>query len=551
MNVKNTLLKNFQIIYLLKSCYAASNPFKLVNFDISPTSAAHLPNGNILIWIGATKGTTGQDQNALITNYQIIGNDGRDVSDGFAKHINLGEMFCTGTSNLPNGDLLINGGSNMESTILFSYKTSTFAKTTSMSRPRGYNANCVTTDNRIFTLGGEWGPDGNSGTDYYGEIMTLNKNGSNVWQPIKKVSGSVAGAVDSPNDDQSNQNHMWIFPFKDTNNKHRVFKAGPSPNMHVIDLATGTMKYIGKRGSDKMGIQGTAVQFAPGKILTLGGTAYQDNPSDNEYIQASKIAFIVDINPMITNLNAIPYVKGPITRSFRRVCHNAVVLPGGKVLVVGGQTNLQKWTDNFAVLQPELFDPTTNTFIVSNGTLKYARNYHSVALLLKDGRVLVAGGGSDFTGIGCDVSTKGCSTHFDGEIYTPPYLQGVQESKRPIIVSVLNSVNTNECASNELDLTISKCKTVAVTMTNNACGSGGVTGCTFELIRLSSVTHSINNDQLRIPLVLNAQKNLNTALVSISTTSMPFVVSGYYHLFAINKSTAVPSIALVIRVNRN
>jgi galactose oxidase len=419
-----------------------------------------------------------------------------------------------------------------------------------MGRPRGYNANCITTDNRIFTLGGEWGTYGNSGTDYYGEIMTLNKNGSNVWRPLKNVSGSVAGIVDSPNNDQSNQNHMWIFPFKDANNKHRVFKAGPSPNMHVIDLAAGTMKYIGKRGRDKMGIQGTAVQFAPGKILTLGGTAYQDNPSDNEYIQASMDAFVLDINPIITNTNAVPTIKGPITRSFRRVCHNAVVLPGGKVLVVGGQTNLQKWTDNFAVLQPELFDPTTNTFTVSNGKLKYARNYHSVALLLKDGRVLVAGGGSDFTGIGCDVSTKGCSTHFDGEIYTPPYLQGVPESKRPKIVSVLNSV-TNECASNELDLTISKCKTVAVTMATNACGSGGVTGCTFELIRLSSVTHSINNDQLRIPLVLNSQKNLNTALVSISNTSMPFVVSGYYHLFAINKSKGIPSIASVIRVNRN
>ena len=550
MNVKNILLKNFQIIYLLKSCYAAYDPFKLVNFDISPTSAANLPDGNILIWIGATKGTTGQDQNALITNYQIIKTDGTDISDGFAKHMNLGEMFCTGTSNLPSGDLLINGGSNMQSTILFSYKTSTFANITSMGRPRGYNANCITTDNRIFTLGGEWGPDGNSGTDYYGEIMTLNKNGSNVWQPLKKVSGSVAGSVDSPNNDQSNQNHMWIFPFKDSNNKHRVFKAGPTPNMHVIDLATGTMKYIGKRGRDKMGIQGTAVQFAPGKILTLGGTPYQDNPSDNKYIQASMEAFVIDINPMVTNMNTVPTIKGPITRSFRRVCHNAVILPGGKVLVVGGQTNLKKWSDMYAVLQPEIFDPVTNKFIVSNGKLKYARNYHSVALLLKDGRVLIAGGGSDFTGIGCDTYSKDCSTHFDGEIFTPPYLQDISESKRPKIVSVVNSV-INECVSDELNLTISKCKIVAVIMDTNACGSGGVTGCTFELIRLSSVTHSINNDQLRIPLVLNSQKNLNTALVSISNTSMPFVVSGYYHLFVINKSTGIPSIASIIRVNRN
>jgi hypothetical protein len=543
-------LTNVLTVSLFKNSYAA-NPFKLVKFDISPTSASNLPDGNILIWIGATKGTTGQDENAITTNYQIINTEGKDINGGFAKQMHLGEMFCTGTSNLPNGDILINGGSNAESTIIFSYKKQSFSKTKSMSRPRGYNANSVTTNNRIFTLGGEWGPSGYSSNDYYGEIMTLNANGSNIWKSLKNVSGSLAGKVDDPNGDQSNQNHLWIFPFKDSNNVNRVFKAGPSPNMHVINLDAGTMKYVGKRGSDTMGIQGTAVQFAPGKILTLGGANYQDNPSDTEYMLASNISFVIDINYMVTNQNAVPVVKGPFLRSARRVCHNAVVLPGGKVLVIGGQTNLKKWSDDYAALRPELYDPKTNKFTLLNSELKYARNYHSVALLLKDGRVLIAGGGSDIQGSGCDKTTKGCPTHFDGEIYTPPYLVGISDSKRPKILSVVNTVNTGKCIINELDLTRKNCSTLVITIATNSCGSNGITGCTFELIRLSSVTHSINNDQLRIPLIVNIKKNYNTATFSIPATSVPFTISGYYHLFAINNSSSIPSIATVIRVNRN
>lgn len=537
-------LTHLLVVFILKNSYAA-NPFNLVKFDISPTSASILPDGNILIWIGASKGTEQQDQNAVVTNYQIINTNGNDINGGFAKQMYLGEMFCTGTSNLPNGDIIINGGSNSESTIIFSYKNQSFAKTKSMDRPRGYNANCVTTDNKIFTLGGEWGPTGDPSIDYYGEIMSLNANNSNTWKSLKNVSGSVAGKVDSPNDDQSNQNHLWIFPFKDSNNNNRVFKAGPSPNMHDINLNTGTMKFIGKRGTDKMGIQGTAVQFAPGKILTLGGVKYQDNTKENVYMPSSNIAFVIDINPMVTNQKAGPVVNGPFTRSFSRVCHNAVILPGGKVLVVGGQTNLKKWSDRFGVLQPELYDPITNTFTALNSSLTYARNYHSVALLLKDGRVLVAGGGS---GYGCDKPTKGCPTHFDGEIYTPPYLDGISDSKRPQILSAVNTVSG--CLSSDLDITNVKCSTLNVTMVTNSCGNN-VTGCTFEIIRLSSVTHSINNDQLRIPLALKNTTTLNKVTVSIVNTSIPFTISGYYYLFAINKESNIPSIATIIHVNRN
>ena len=532
MYFKNIIVS---FIILLKNSYGnAQNPFRLINFDISPTSAANLPDGNILLWIGATKGTQQQTLNAKITNYQIIRTDGKDINDGIAKQINLGEMFCTGTSNLPSGNLLINGGSNTDSTILFHYKSSAFAKTHSMTRPRGYNSNCVTTDNRVFTLGGEWGEGLYGGINFYAEIMTLNRNGTYIWEPLVNVSGIIAGEVDQPY--QSNQNHMWLFAFKSNNNRNYVFKAGPTPNMHLIDLNSGTMKFVGKRGKDIMGIQGTALQFAPGKILTLSGGIYLDADTPG-----SKDAYVIDINPMVTN--NIHKVIGPITRQFRRVTHNAVVLPGGHVLVIGGQTQLAKWSDLYGVLQPEIYDSSTNKFIALNSTLKYARNYHSVALLLKDGRVLVAGSGSGV----CDTPIEGCPTRFNGEIFTPPYLQGILETNRPKIISAV-SFGKRKCSN--MDLSYKDCTVFEITMANNSCHTNDILGCSFELIRLSSVTHSINNDQLRIPLVFS-KKSSNIALVSIPKSSLPFTISGYYYLFAINKITKVPSVAFILQVKRN
>jgi hypothetical protein len=535
------------VLAILVSLSPVYCDFRLVNFDISPTSASNLPDGNVILWNGLTKGTHGQILSSKTTNYQIIRTDGRDVNNGLAKQMNLGEMFCTGTSNLPNGNVLINGGSNTDSTILFHYKSSSFAKTHSMNRPRGYNANCVTTDNRVFTLGGEWGEGLYNGINFYGEIMTLNRNGSYVWEPLVNVSGSIAGTVESPNADQSNQNHMWLFAFKGNNNRNYVFKAGPTPNMHLIDVNYGTMKFVGKRGNDNMGIQGIAVQFAPGKILTLSGCIYQDGD-----VPGSKDAYVIDINPMVNN--GIHKITGPITRSFRRTTHNAVILPGGNVLVMGGQTQLAKWSDMYSVLQPEMYDPLTNKFTVINSTVKYARNYHSVALLLKDGRVLLAGSGSG----ACETPTDGCPTRFNGEIFTPPYLKGIAETKRPKIISATN-FGKKKCSN--MDLSYQHCKVFEITMDVNSCGVNGATGCSFELIRLSSVTHSVNNDQLRIPLVSNAIPNTipnatpnstkNRVLVSISQSSLPFTISGYYHLFAINKETKVPSVAVIIQVKRN
>jgi hypothetical protein len=143
------------------------------------------------------------------------------------------------------------------------------------------------------------------------------------------------------------------------------------------------------------------------------------------------------------------------------------------------------------------------------------RNYHSTAVLLPDGRVFVGGGGQ----------CGGCATnHLNAEIYSPPYLfNGGSPAKRPTI--------TRAPPTAQLGGTIS--------VTTDA----AITG--FALLRLSATTHSIDNDQRRVPLRFTQSAKTSYTL---SVPSDPgIVVPGYYMLFAIS-SQSTPSVAKMIKI---
>ena len=79
--------------------------------------------------------------------------------------------------------------------------------------------------------------------------------------------------------------------------------------------------------------------------------------------------------------------------SAARSRHTATLLPNGKVLVTGGYGPVDVGggvTIQAAVASADLYDPTTNTWS-SAGNLTTARYYHS-ATLLSNGKVLVTGG---------------------------------------------------------------------------------------------------------------------------------------------------------------
>src|SRR6202042_3343523 len=121
---------------------------------------------------------------------------------------------------------------------------------------------------------------------------------------------------------------------------------------------------------------------------------------------SSNAAYVIDLN---TGVN----VRKISPMNYARSYHNSVVLPNGQVILIGGMTVGGQFTDSNAVMQPEIFDPVAETFTMMPA-MAIPRDYHSVAVLLADGRVLTAGGG--LCGVGC------AANHPDLQILTPNYL---------------------------------------------------------------------------------------------------------------------------------
>lgn len=202
--------------------------------------------------------------------------------------------------------------------------------------------------------------------------------------------------------------------------------------------------------------------------------------------------------------------------AYARAFSNSVVLPDGEVLVLGGQQHPQPYDDTGGVLSPELWNPATGNFTVMAPETS-PRDYHSVAILLPDGRVFSGGGG---------LCGDGCTTnHPDGQIFSPPYLFNANGTarQRPVITTAPVNATTGS----------------TITVTTNSATPG------FALIRMSAVTHSVNNDQRRIPLT--------PATVSGTTYTLKLPVSkgillpGNYMLFALN-AQGTPSVAKIINI---
>jgi len=185
---------------------------------------------------------------------------------------------------------------------------------------------------------------------------------------------------------------------------------------------------------------------------------------------------------------------------------NAVVLPDGKVLVVGGGRGPGKYQS--PVLVPELFDPSSETWTVM-ASQKAPRMYHSTAVLLPDGRVLSAG------------QDRG-SYQLTGEVYSPPYLF---RGPRPTATSAPSAMTYGE--------SFSVSTPDATTIERVA------------LVSPSSVTHSINFNQRYVELGFSeADGNLSVSAPRNSREAPP----GDYMMFLVNREN-VPSVATWVSVS--
>jgi hypothetical protein len=274
---------------------------------------------------------------------------------------------------------------------------------------------------------------------------------------------------------------MFVLP------NGRLFYAGPQRGTRFMDTSgtgawsTGPLSNFGTRS------YGPAV-FLDGKVVLIGG----GDPPTATVEQ-------IDFN------TASPVWRYMTSMSTPRRQHNAVLLPDGTVLVVGGSRGSGFDNNGSPVFQAELWNPATNQWKRLASQSVY-RGYHSTALLLPDGRVLSAGGRHEHT----------------AEVFSPPYLF---KGARPAISSAPSVVAPGSSF---------------VVATPDASRVTKVT-----LIAISSVTHAFDENQRLLTLGFTRGSTGVTITAPANNNLAP---PGYYLLFLVNDA-GVPSIGQMVRIS--
>ena len=492
---------------------------------IVPVAAAMLPSGQVLMWssdsvseISTDLGTT---PSTTLTAFfdPSTGNVSPLLNNGVAA-----DMFCPGIAYLPDGRLLINGGSSSFHTALYDPFGSTnggWADDAQMNIARGYNSSVTLSNGDVFTIGGSWAGTFSGPKD--GELWSPRGG----WQLTGISDNAIMGndLVDQAQGfTEFSDAHAWLFAMPNG----RVFQAGPSSQMNFFDPATGASTPAGTRGDDAYSINGTAVMYAPGKIFKAGGaTAYSGGiDAFPGSVNATNAAYVIDITQDYINPTAAPVVQQVAPINHARAYDNAVVLPDGEVFLVGGQSQPHQFADDNSMMIPEIWNPVTERS-VDVAPMPTPRNYHSTALLLPDGRVFVGGGGQ-CSGCGDGTIDDPSANHPDFELYSPPYLFAADGSlaARPTIMEA------------PVAMTLGDPLTVGV--------SGNVRS--FSLVRLGTATHSVDSDQRRIPLTIAGESADGRQFTLIAPSDPGITVPGYYMLFAIDANN-VPSVSKIINVS--
>jgi hypothetical protein len=382
-------------------------------------------------------------------------------------------LFCAGHTTLADGRVFIAGGHIADYTgyphaVIFDPATNGFTPLPDMNTGRWYPTTTTLPNGDVLVVSGDI--NANTNVDALPQVFQFS---TKTWRNLTTAQLS-----------QPLYPNMLVAP------NGKVFNAGPSRQSRYLSTAgTGAWSNVAVMNFGASRDYGPAVMYAPGKVAMIGG----GNPP-------TATAEIIDLNA------TTPAWKFTSSMHFPRRQHNAVILPDGKVFIVGGSKAGGFDTSTSPVLPTEMWDPATGQFTVMASIAVY-RGYHSTALLLADGRVLSAGG---------NVGGP------NAQLFSPPYLFA---GARPRITSAPVSAGYGQ--------------TVFIA-TPDVASISKVT-----LLREGSVTHTNSMSQgFQTLSFTKTSTGLNITMPANANLATP----GYYMLFILNGS-GVPSVGSIIQVS--
>ncbi len=382
-------------------------------------------------------------------------------------------LFCAGHTTLADGRVFIAGGHIADFTgyphaVIFDPATNGFTSLPDMNTGRWYPTATTLPNGDVLVVSGDI--NANTNVDTLPQVFQFS---TKTWRNLTTAQLS-----------QPLYPNMLVAP------NGKVFNAGPSRQTRYLNTAgTGAWTNVAVLNFGGVRDYGPAVMYSPGKVLDVGGS---DPPTAT--------AEVIDLNA------TTPAWKFTSSMHFPRRQHNAVILPDGKVFIVGGSSAGGFDTSTSPVLPTEMWDPATGQFTVMASIAVY-RGYHSTALLLADGRVLSAGG---------NVGGP------NAQLFSPPYLFA---GTRPSIASAPTSAGYGQ--------------TVFVG-TPDAASVSKVT-----LLKQASVTHTNSMSQGFQTLSFTmTSTGLNVTMPANANLATP----GYYMLFILN-GAGVPSVGSIIQIS--
>ncbi|HEU0103137.1 MAG TPA: galactose oxidase-like domain-containing protein [Mycobacteriales bacterium] len=454
--------------------------WRLLDMDseINVVHAALLHTGDVLLFSGS-----GNDpdrvalaQRTRLWHYPRPGLDAPDTPL---------DLFCCGHAALPDGRLLAAGGTatydpfhGLRDAVVFDPVAGTWSRLPDMAGGRWYPSLLTLPDGRVLAVSG-LGEDGPLNLEP--EVFDRATSG---WSTVASPGPWPLYA------------HLVLLA------DGRVFYTGGQYGSNngvrpsLWDMTTGTVQEVPGLTAPDLRNQSASVLLPPAqaqRVMVVGGGGWDMH----NMAPAVADTALVDLSGP-----APAFVQGPALHH-ARMHLSAVLLPDRTVLVTGG-ADMEEMADH-ASPHAEVFDAATQTWSPAAAS-RVPRLYHSVALLVPDGRVITAGS---------NPARKNEELRI--EVFSPAYLF---RGDRPTVTLAAAQGGYGQSVQ-------------AVVTTAAATAVGSV-----SLVRPGAATHSCDNEQrlVDLPFTAAADGSLTLQLPAGPTLAPP----GWYLVFAVD-DRGVPS----------